>query len=127
MNKVEGETAVHEGQVWQIGEMYQFSDDGANWVGVPLKGFAGKVAAPCQDSNSHRWKHIRPIDPADLGTVTPVPVELVDGSVYVFSVGASVIKGIGFYDEYVHAFYSGPMTIAHVTSCTNIRLLEEAK
>ncbi len=78
---------THEGKVYQIGAVYEFSDDGKWWqLGVlnnyDAKGnsLGGKFQSKA--GNKTEWfKHIR-LQQAPVGTITEAPVDLTDGDVY---------------------------------------------
>ena len=118
---MEIKTAVHDGHVWQIGKMYDFSDDGSIWVPSNLVEINSAKSMPFGAKNCN-WKYIRAIDAADLGTATPAPVVLVDGAPYIYIyIYGNGNKMVGFYSKQTNEL--GGLAI---TNCSNIRrLLEE--
>ncbi len=86
-------TVTHEGKVYQIGAVYEFSNGGKSWFPGKLHGFdgAGYFSATCGE-----YAKIR-LQQAPIGTITAAPVELVDGKAYQFN--ARGYQYCGIYNE----------------------------
>ena len=112
-------TVTHKGNVYQIGKHYAFSDDGKEWVLDILEGFDEEDAHPCR-GELEIWRLIRIMEPSELGTITPVPIELIDGAAYMFDYRQD--SRIGIYERLALRFINvDGFTLLKV--CTNIRLM----
>ncbi len=74
----EMKTVTHEGNVYQIGAVYEFSNDGKSWFPGRLHGLDG---TGCYSATCGEYSRIR-LQQAPIGTITEAPVELVDGEWY---------------------------------------------
>ncbi len=130
---------THEGKVYQIGAVYEFSDDGDTWELAVLHDydteentvrgkFYSKTGGELEWCGKFEWfKYIR-LQQAPVGTITEVPVELVDGECYQFDYPNKLVenKHKGFYSKQTHRFvFNGGFVAAG--SCVNIKLLTVAK
>jgi hypothetical protein len=113
-------TVTHEGKVYQIGKDYLFSLNELDWTYEKLTDIDGgyeKVFC----TQSYEWRYIKEIPVSrTMGTITPAPIELIDGAAYMFDYkGASYI---GIFTSPPHRFIQvDGWTLA--TYCTNIRLM----
>ena len=112
-------TATHEGNVYQIGKHYAFSDDGKEWELDILEGFDEEDAHPCH-GELEIWRLIRIMESSELGTITPVPIELIDGAAYMFDYQGS--QGVGLYEKDKDSFFMVGYSY-NLENCTNIRLM----
>ena len=111
-------TLVHEGKVYEIGKLYEFSD-------CPSRKFLRRLESvvngsyPYGDDEACHWMCIKEIGASELGKIKDVPVELIDRAVYMFDfkersnlLGTHGIHNNCFYnlDQYYPA-----------GECTNIR------
>ncbi len=140
VTRLEGDgmkTVTHEGKVYQIGAVYEFtdSDKGRHWELGILNDYANDkgVGAGFQSKtgNKTEWfKHIR-LQQAPIGTITEAPIELKEKSLYLFTVrGKADMVG----EAYFTAIDERPMltNIRTNTSysqdcCTNIKPLTVEK
>jgi hypothetical protein len=116
-------TVTHEGQVYQLGKVYSFSHDHKHKCERRLKGVdKGNTEYPFIDHANVCWRYIKAIDSSELGTITPAPIELVDGAAYTFDYNKNRKSAIGVYSKCHNTF----LTVGHdyfVFDCSNIRLM----
>jgi hypothetical protein len=116
-------TATHEGQVYQLGQGYLFSMSGITWAYDRLLDIDGGYSKPfC--TQSKEWRHIKEVPASkNMGTITPAPIELIDGAAYMFDYGNFKIRdGIGIYEQSSSRFIQlDGFTLS--SYCTNIRLM----
>ena len=114
-------TVTHEGTIYQIGKAYLVDDGDNNWILIVLRSVVSSSSLPFRSSlMGYRACKEAPAD--SVGTITPAPIDLVNGAAYMFEVGGS--KFLGFYKESQEAFFDnveGGDGIAHLSDCTNIR------
>jgi hypothetical protein len=113
-------TVTHEGKVYQIGQDYLFSMDEINWSYGKFIDIDGGYSKPFCTSNME-WLYMKEVPASEnMGTITPAPIELVDGGAYMFDYkGASYI---GIYTSPPHRFINvDGFTLS--SYCTNIRLM----
>lgn len=116
MSKIK--TVTHEGEVYQIGGVYEFSDEGIDWYVDSLISIDDSKKRPVK-GYCWEWKLIKK-SKRKIGTVTPAPVELVDGAAYMFDYHLS--SYVGIYEKTSLRFIQvGGFTLS--TNCTNIRLM----
>jgi hypothetical protein len=113
-------TVTYEGKVYQIGKLYAFSDD----KGVdPLIDRLSSISNLYNDDEGNGWKYIKAIAPSKIGTITPAPIELVNGAAYMFnSHEDNLLDAIGVYSE-SHNTLTTFKNLCAVFDCTNIRLM----
>ena len=116
----EVETVTHEGKVYQIGGIYEFSDGGDQYHLDVLE------SINCGDTypfNVHcdRWKLIRAVN-STIGTITPAPIELVNGNAYMFDYHGNRKAIVGVYNQEEESFLTR-MGILRPWNATNIRLM----
>jgi hypothetical protein len=115
-------TVTHEGQVYQLGKYYLFRMHSVTWVFGMLEAIDSSLSCPfC--TPFQQWIHIKEI-PAfkSMGTITPAPIELVDGAAYTFDYHRNRNSAIGVYSKCHNTF----LTVGHdyfVFDCSNIRLM----
>jgi hypothetical protein len=122
----EVKTVTHEGNVYEIGKDYLFSSNELDWTYSKLTDIDGGYERVfCTQENE--WRHIKEI-PAlrTRGTITPAPIELINGSAYMFE-WAGKIGISGIYSGANARFYLGGGGVREISSCTNIRLLTVEK
>ena len=115
-------TVTHEGKVYQIDQDYLFSVRGTTWVYEKLTGIDYSYSKNfCTASNE--WLYIKEVPASEnMGTITPAPIELVDGAAYMFdcddhsNVIGLFIKGGGLF-----LIHDG--AVFNASACTNIRLM----
>ena len=112
------ETVTHEGNVYQIGQCYLFSDDGVHWHSDNLERIAedDDFEFKCTSCN---WKNCKSFTSAEIGTITPAPIELIDGNAYMFDFGVTGNR-IGVYSNSSGKFIY-PAGYTSAVNCTNIR------
>jgi hypothetical protein len=121
VNKMsEIKTVTHEGKVYQIGGVYEFSDEGEDWAVDELLSVGVSSTYPF-NARQYEWELIREVN-CTIGTITPAPIELVDGAAYTFDYNGRKVDQVGVYDEPSSRFYF-PMGHTPTSACTNIRLM----
>jgi hypothetical protein len=123
----EVKTVTYEGQVYEIGKYYLFNDGGDYWhflrlkrlvVGSPLR-FEVWITA----SKFTVFSYISEVPASEcMGTITPAPIELVDGAAYMFDYHENRKSAIGVYSKTADNF----ITVGNnyfTDKCTNIRLM----
>jgi hypothetical protein len=115
-------TVTHEGKVYQIDQDYLFSVRGTTWVYEKLIGIDYSYSKNfCTASNE--WLYIKEVPASEnMGTITPAPIELINGAAYMFDYDGRKIDRVGVYDEPSNRFYF-PIGHSPTSSCTNIRLM----
>jgi hypothetical protein len=126
VNKMsEIKTVTHEGKVYQIGKVYSFSQDRKYKCERRLKGVEKSSAGyPIVDHAGVCWRYIEVINSSELGTITPAPIELINGAAYMFDVRENTF--LGFYRERRKSFFYEIINgnkIAGASEATNIRLM----
>ena len=114
-------TVTHKGQVYEIGQIYAFSDEGSLWVVDCLRVIMGNDDHPFKARSS--WKLARKALLSDLGTITPAQIELVDGAAYMFYLETT---WTGFYRASRKSFFDrlvGGNKICAVTEAADIQAL----
>jgi hypothetical protein len=111
-------TVTHEGNVYEIGKYYLFRMHSVTWT----LGILEKI------NNSHtcyfctpfkEWLYIKEIPASEnIGTITPAPIELIDGNAYMFDYEGK--QTIGLYYKLNDMFYMSDFSLS-VKKCTNIR------
>ena len=119
-------TVTHEGKVYQIGGVYEFSDDGDYWAIDLLASIECAKAYPFKVVG-WEWSLIRETE-STIGTITLASIELVDGNAYMFDeeVRCSNKNCIGIYEKHGHRFHLKNY-ITDASACTNIRLMTVEK
>jgi hypothetical protein len=118
MSKIK--TVTYEGKVYQIGGIYEFSDNGDSWETDKLVSISYVAAYPFKVAGCE-WSLIRETE-SKIGTITPAPIELIDNGAYMFDFKDETC--IGFYELSQEAFFDrhdGGKQIAKLSFCTNIR------
>ena len=122
MSKIK--TVTHDGQVLKISKLYAFSNDHKHNCERRLKSVdKSNTKYPFDDHAGVSWRYIKAIDSSELGTITPAPIELVDGAAYMFNPhNTKLLDVIGLYEEDNNRFYFNGrhVVLAH---CSNIRLM----
>jgi hypothetical protein len=113
-------TVTHEGKVYQIGGVYEFSDEGKGWAVDELLTVGERVAYPFE-ARQYEWEFIREVN-CTIGTITPEPIELIDRAAYTFDYHENRKSAIGVYSKIANNFIAvGNNYFAD--RCTNIRLM----
>jgi hypothetical protein len=117
----EVKTVTYEGKVYQIDKLYTFTNDRNHKITRRLKSGKSNAEFPLCDHAGGSWRHIEAIESSELGTITPAPIELVNGNAYMFDYGC-IGNRVGVYHKEADRFY---FAAAHVpvSACTNIRLM----
>ena len=112
---VQAKTVEHNGSVYQVGAIYEFSN-GSTWFPGRLHGLDddGFFSATCGEYTS-----IREVQ-APVGTITEPPIQLEDGKAYQFDLHLG--RWVGLYCESENTFITRTEVI-RVDRCTNIKLL----
>jgi hypothetical protein len=113
-------TATHEGNVYEIGKYYLFSDNGNEWALSRLVCINSQNSFKFESDRSV-WNLIKETK-GSIGTITTAPIELIDGNAYMFNVRDNTF--LGFYRESRKSFFyeiENGNKIAGASECTNIR------
>ena len=114
------DTVKYKGNAYQIGKYYLFSDGGEYWDYNILKNIDMVSEFPFVNVVGVRYSLIKEVHASkDLGTITPAPIKLVDGSAYMFDY-KDIQNRCGVYDEY-HSRFIHAKGYTLVFFCTNIR------
>tara|TARA_R110000764_G_scaffold67912_1_gene141017 strand:- start:1986 stop:2522 length:537 start_codon:yes stop_codon:yes gene_type:complete len=111
-------TVTHEGKVYQIGGVYEFSDEGIEWRLDLLTSIDDLEDLPFK-GKSFGWELIRE-SKSKIGTITPAPIKLVDSAAYTYMFGG--FDMIGIYKKSVDRFIRND-GFTSASCCTNIRLM----
>jgi hypothetical protein len=121
-------TVTHEGNVYEVGKRYVFTDSlplGDDFTVSRLNFIYVPNSDPSYvfDSEGLPYRYAVSLSEVNLdaGTITPAPIELIDGNAYMFDLAT---QWVGFYIEDRNSFFSGRSNgnkIAGVSECTNIR------
>ena len=114
-----------QGHVYEIGQSYLFSDGGDYWHCLRLKrivkGYPTRFETWVTPTKFTVFDFIDELPASEnIGTITPAPIELVDGAAYMFDYKHE--SYIGIYTSPPHRFIVvDGWTLA--SYCTNIRLM----
>ncbi len=126
VTRLEGDkmkTVTHEGKVYQIGAVYEFSDDGADWRADVLLNVCNTLNNKWEVESEY-FDCIRECQAA-IGTITEAAVELVDGECYQFD-GYTFGTCKGVYDKEKGCFWVKGVSV-QVKHRTNIKPLTVEK
>jgi len=113
-------TIKDKGKVYQVGAVYEFSDDGKAWYVDTLEGTYQDMICPYRTRSSIGFRLIRACK-ANLGTITEVPVKLKNGECYRYT-GLYGNERKGFFSARHNMFFRTEGCDAP-SECTNIKLL----
>jgi len=113
-------TIKDKGNVYQVGGLYEFSDDGEHWYVDTLEGIEQDVLCPYETRLGDTHNFIR-VCKANLGTITEAPVKLKNGECYSFTDRLGN-KRKGFFSARRGVFFRTEGCDAP-SECTNIKLL----
>jgi hypothetical protein len=109
---------LHEGNIYEFGQDYLFSNNRVHWTYGALTDLDGGCERVFCTADKE-WLYIKEVPASkNMGTITTAPIELINGNAYMFDYkGASYI---GIYTSPPHRFIQvDGWTLA--TYCTNIR------
>jgi hypothetical protein len=112
-------TVTYEGKVYQIGGVYEFSDEGKDWAVDELLSVGDSSIFPF-NARQYEWELIRKVN-CTIGTITPAPVKLDNGAAYMFDYRARK-DVIGLYSVCTETI-SSIVDVFRSKDCTNIRLM----
>ena len=99
------ETINYNGNIYQLGMTYLFRDSANKW---PKLGMLSNVIQGDKypfKTEDETWKMCEELPPSnEIGTITPEPIELIDGKAYQFQVSGGV--WLGFYQESRKSFFT---------------------
>jgi hypothetical protein len=118
---------LHEGNTYEFGQDYLFSDNKVHWTYGALTDLdSGFDRVFC--TVDKEWLYIKEVPASEnMGTITPAPIELVDGAAYMFDLAT---QWVGFYVKERNSFFSGRSSgnkLAGVSECKNIRRMTVEK
>jgi hypothetical protein len=123
----DNKTAAHEGNVYEIGKSYLFSDTGSTWAVDVLMAINEPHDFKFIGSDCN-WRKCKSAVLGELGTITPAPIYLINGNAYMFNVRDNTF--LGFYRESRKSFFyeiENGNKIAGAPECTNIRPMTVAE
>ncbi len=125
MEELSAKTVADKGDIYQIGAVYEFSDNRERWYKCGLVGFGCGLYPWKAEVDS--YKYIRECQ-APIGTITEAPAELVDGECYQFEYLDKPFNDMykGFYSAKERRFIFNGGFIA-ADSCVNIKPLTVEK
>jgi hypothetical protein len=116
-------TVTYEGKVYQINKYYLFSDDGINVVLGRLIHINRASDHPFNTCQSDLFRYAKEVSCLEsVGTITPAPIELVDGAAYMFDCDSDV-DVIGLFSKGGGLFVKNNGAAFNACFCTNIRLM----
>jgi len=113
-------TIKDKGNVYQLGAVYEFSDDGKMWCLGVLEAIQPKSNYPYRTYSGHGFKLIRACE-VKVGTIEEAPVELIDGECYQFLNPLNIWSKGFFIAEY--GMFSAKGGHVFASECSNIKLL----
>ena len=120
-------TVTYEGNVYDLEGIYLANDIGSGegnlWTTMRLISINPKSTHPFRVSDREGWKYITVIrSPQTFGTITPAPIELIDGAAYMFNCDSDV-DVIGLFSKGGGLFVKNNGAAFNASFCTNIRLM----
>ena len=111
---------LHEGNVYEFGQDYLFSNNQLHWTYGALSDLdGGQDKVFC--TSDKEWLYIKEVPASEnMGKITPAPIELVDDAAYMFDYQS--VQTIGLYCTINNMFYTTNSRML-ITKCTNIRLM----
>ena len=115
-----------QGQVYEIGQSYLFSDGGDYWHCLRLKrivkGYPTRFETWVTPTKFTVFDFIDELPASEnIGTITPAPIELVDRAAYMFDYHESTLLDvIGLYEEKTNQFCCNGWSII-LAHCSIIR------
>ena len=111
-------TVTHEGKVYEIGKLYEFSDSDTLKRYGRLESVVNDTYPYC-DHDGCEWEHIKEIGASDLGKIKDAPIELIGGQAYMFDCKES-LNLVGVCDI-VGGIFRTHAGWEDIDQCTNIR------
>jgi hypothetical protein len=116
---MENETVVYNGSIYEIGKPYLFGNAANRWEYGILIGIGPRFKNPFY-TKFQQWPFIKEIHYTNKGTITAVPLELVNGNAYMFSYHADIKPVVGIYNDATGQLITN-QSIYLTKLCTNIR------
>ena len=114
-------TVTHEGKVYQIGKKYFVGNVNRLGMLIRIDELSNYPFIVSENGLEFAYSKLYAGDP-DMGTITPAPIELIDGAAYMFDYEGRKVDRIGIYLKHDNHFVF-PIGYIHTTNCTNIRLM----
>jgi hypothetical protein len=124
-------TQEYQGNVYDLEGIYLANDIGSGegnlWTTIRLNSINPKSTHPFRVSDREGWKYITVIrSPQTFGTITPAPIDLIDGNAYTFDYHKNRKPAIGVYSKSNETFLT--VSDDHFAfNCTNIRPMTVAE
>jgi hypothetical protein len=113
---------LHEGNIYELGQDYLFSDNKVHWTYGALTDLDGGYDRVFCTVDKE-WLYIKEVPASEnMGTIKPAPIELVNGAAYTFDYHPSRKPAIGVYHKIAGNFFTVCGNYCAV-KCTNIRLM----
>jgi hypothetical protein len=114
------------GNIYEIGKYYLFTDNGKKFTLAKLT-HIGKGDHPFHTNEKDFFRYMYEVGTLEnTGTITPAPIELIDGNAYMFDCVEDK-NAIGIYDKSSGKFYYALEGYSVAKYCTNIRLMTVAE
>ena len=113
-------TIEHKEKVYQVGGIYEFSDDGEEWCIDRLEDINQYVTYPYETCPGDGYNFIRACE-FSLGTITEAPVELIDGECYQYT--SQLGNERKWFFSAKHNTFCSNGGWSGRSECTNIKLL----
>ena len=119
-------TINYNGNTYQLGMNYLFRNSTNEWLKLGmLSNVIQGNKFPFKTEEEEAWSICEELPPSnEIGTITPEPIELIDGKAYQFKVLGGV--WFGYYQESVKSFstqYECGSKICSATEASNIKPL----
>ena len=119
-------TVTHEGSVYEIGKDYLFSMNQLHWTYASLTDIdVGYDKVFC--TSEKEWLSIKEVPASEnMGTITPTPIELIDGNAYMLDYRGNRKAIVGVYNQEEESFLTRRGTL-RPWNAINIRLMTVEK
>tara|TARA_R110002153_G_scaffold141457_2_gene292502 strand:+ start:490 stop:864 length:375 start_codon:yes stop_codon:yes gene_type:complete len=112
-------TVVYNGSIYEIGKPYLFGNAANRWEYGILIGIGPRFKNPFY-TKFQQWPFIKEIHYTNKGTITAVPLELVNGNAYMFWHHVYQKLIVGVYNDGTGEFITNHSSISTI-NCTDIR------
>ncbi|MFQ3209144.1 MAG: hypothetical protein ACI9HU_000628 [Colwellia sp.] len=120
-------TVTHEGNVYELGQHYLFGSRHQLHKLLKIDKLSDYPFRVIDEGQENGFKKVHLVN-LDAGTITPAPIELIDGAAYMFDEKAPYSNKdcIGIYEYHKRKFHLKNYNV-FVGSCTNIRPMTVAE
>jgi hypothetical protein len=114
-------TVTHEGQVYQLNKDYFFGNYKKTLKLMRIDIASAYPFKVYENGSENGYERIY-LGSAEFGTITPAPIELIDGAAYMFNCDSDV-DVIGLFSKGGGLFVKNNGAAFNACFCTNIRLM----